>query len=72
MGKPEEYSEGFEASDSPNFHYILVGKYESKKMPAATLWRGDCEHLPQRYFYDGSKEYAGEYNIQDISDRLSR
>lgn len=29
-----------------NFSWVTVGPYNSKKMPAATLWRGDCDALP--------------------------
>ena len=56
----------------PSFRYVRVGKYDSKKMPAATLWRGDCEHFPQRYFYNDGKKHPGEYDIADIAHRLYR
>ena len=41
-------------------------------MPAATLWKGNCKYLPQRYFYNDSTPHPGEYDIYDMADRLSR
>ena len=54
------------------FSYVKVGKYDSKKMPAATLWRGDCELFPQRYEYNERREYPGEFDIKDIKYRTVR
>ena len=59
-------------ADPAIMRYVRVGKYDSKKMPAATLWRGDCNNLPQRYFYNDSKLYPGEYDINDIAHRTVR
>ena len=42
-------------------------------MPAATLWRGDCDELPQRYFFDErdpSNPYPGDFGLSDIAYRL--
>ena len=39
-------------------------------MPAATLWRGSCEYLPQRYFYNEKEAYPGDYDINDILSRI--
>ena len=54
-----------------NFFVAQVGKYDSSVMPAATLWRNDCDSLPHRYFYNEEDSAPGEYNINDIALRLS-
>ena len=53
-----------------DFQLAYVGKYDSSVMPAATLWRGNCDSLPQRYFYNEKDDYPGEYDISDIAYRL--
>ena len=40
-------------------------------MPAATLWRGNCDSDPQRYFYNERDAYAGEFDINDMAARLN-
>ena len=59
-------------ADPAIMRYVRVGKYDSKKMPAATLWRGDCDRFPQRYFYNEHLEYPGEFDIEDIYHRTLR
>ena len=71
MGPIKPFYEDFRG-DPPAYQYVRVGKYDSKKMPAATLWRGDCEYSPQRYFYDERITYPGEFDIEDIYHRTMR
>ena len=54
------------------FQLATVGKYDSKKMPAATLWRGDCNQFPQRYYYYDGLIVPGYYSIHVIYDRTLR
>ena len=56
--------------EEKDFTRVVVGKYDSQIMPAATLWRGNCENLPQRYFYNEKDAYPGDYDISDILYRI--
>ena len=39
-------------------------------MAAATLWRGNCDSDPQRYFYNEAEEHPGEFDKEDMRYRL--
>lgn len=39
-------------------------------MAAAILWRGNCDLLPSRYFYDETDQFPGQFDTDDLHYRL--